>query len=85
MVDWDRLDLIKGDLETLAGLVFLRKTPVRPVGDISFDIAMGLGSDLTLGVETSLEAEISFEEDFLPDKFPNSPDKFRLYLVEPPW
>ena len=31
MVDWDRLDLNKGDSETLAGLVFLRKTPVRPV------------------------------------------------------
>ena len=51
----------------------------------SFDIAMGLGSDLTLRVETSLEAEISFGEDFLPDKFPNSPDMFGLYLVEPPW
>ena len=75
----------EGDLETLAGLVFLRKTPVCPVGDVSFDIDMGLGFDLILGVETSLEAEISLGEDFLPDKFPNSPDMFGLYLVEPPW
>jgi len=76
MVDWDKLDLMRGDLADLAGLVFFRKIPVRPVGDISLDIDMGLGVDLTLGVETSLEAEISFGEDFLADKFTSSPDSF---------
>ena len=76
MVDWDKLDLIRGDLEDLAGLFFLRKMPVRPVGDINLDDDMGFGLVLTLGVETNLEAEISFGEDLRADKLTSSPDSF---------
>ena len=69
-VDCDKLDLIKGDFE------FFLNSPLPPAGDRSFEAAASLEVDLTLGVDSSLEADINLGDEVLADILSNCPDSF---------